>query len=255
MSEELNVGSHTEQTEVTQEPQIEVQTEPSASEYDVIKFNKEDIQIPVSEREKYLQQGYFYEQKAKAEMETLRQQAEQLDRVAKFAGYDNHNEFLQAIQEQERQLEIQREAERLGISEEQYEMYLQPVNNQVQQLQSELESLKQQETMRNVEAQVQSLQSKYEDFNQYQQQVFDVAINKGYDLEDAYILVSHADRVEKARIEAQQQAITSLQTKQSNSVGSLSGGDGGVKSSVSSLSATDFNALKEKVLRGEIKQL
>lgn len=258
MSEFFEGGNHTDQTEVPE--QQEVQTEvipetPVDSEYDVIKYNKEDKQLPVSERQRYLQQGYHYEQKVKGEMEVLRQQAEQLERVAKFAGYNDHAEFLEAIQEQERQLEIQQEAERLGISSEQYEQYLQPVNNELSQVKSELETLRQQENMRAIDAQVTSLQNKYDDFSQYEEQVFQLAIDKSYDLEDAYILVSHADRLEKARVEAQQHAVQSLQNKQLTSPGSLSGGDGGVKSSVSALSKTDFATLKEKVLRGETKQL
>lgn len=231
------------------------QQETSTSEYDVIKYNKEEVQLPADKRQDYLQKGYFWEQKGQAELEALKEQNAYIDRMAAITGYTSKEELFAAIAEQEQQARIAEEAERAGMTPEQYQQYLEPVNSQLSELQQKLQKYEQDEMVRTVQAEEMALANKYEDFNDYRDSAFQIAIDKGYNLEDAYILASHADKVEKTRLAAQQQAIQSLSSKQQNSVGSLSGGDGGHKSTVSSLSKSDFEAMKQAVLRGDKKQL
>jgi hypothetical protein len=172
----------------------------------------------------------------------------------KIGGFDDRESFFEALAEQERQAEIEREAERLGVTSEAYQQFLAPVTDELSQVKSKLAEYEQREMAQTVENEVLALTSKYTDFKEHEQAVFDLAIQKGYNLEDSYILVTHAAKVEAAKLEAQQAAINSLQQKEINSVGSLSGGDGGQKASISQLSKADFEKMKQGVLNGQIKQ-
>lgn len=261
MSEFLEGGNQTAETEVTpnQEQQQSSpeggQQNPNVSEqFDIIKYNKEETQIPIEKRQDYLQMGYHYEQKVKGELESLQSENAYIDKMMKIGGFADRQEFFEALQEQERQAQIEAEAGRIGVTPEAYQQFLAPVNEEISTLKGQLEQYQQQEAIRNVDAEVLGLTSKYSDFKDHEAAVFDLAIQKGYNLEDSYILVTHAAKVEAAKQEAQQAAITSLQAKQMNSVGSLSGGDGGHKTSISSLSKEDFEKLTKGVLSGQIKQ-
>lgn len=260
MSEFLEGGNHTAPETQTETPAAGQapeggQNNPNVSEpqFDIIKYNKEEAQIPVEKRQDYLQMGYHYEQKVKGELEQLKQENAYIEKMMKMGGFNDRNEFFEALQEQERQAQIEAEAERLGVTAEAYQQFLAPVNDELSQLKEQLNHYQQQEAVRSVDSEVMSLQNKYPDFKEHEQAVFDLAIQKGYTLEDSYVLVTHAAKVESAKLEAQQAAINSLQQKQTNSVGSLSGGDGGHKASVSSLSKADFEKMKQGVLNGQIK--
>lgn len=262
MSDFLEGGNHTDQVEQTEVTPNQVEQSPeggqentNVSEYDVIKYNKEEAKIPVDKRQDYLQMGYHYEQKVKGELENLQKENAYLDRMAKLSGFDNREAFFEALEQREREAEIERQAERLGVTPEAYEQFLAPVNNELSSVKSKLEQYEQAEMNRQVESEVMNLRNQYSDFAQHEEAVFDLAIQKGYSLEDSYVLVTHATKLENAKLEAQQQAIQSLQAKQTNSVGSLNGGDGGHRTSVSQLSKSDFQKMKEGVLRGDIKNL
>lgn len=256
MSEFLEGGNHTTEP-IQQEQHIEqidtTQNEPTQPqvEFDTIKYNKDEVQIPVSERQKYLQQGYYYENKVQPEFDSLKQQAQYLDRLAKVSGYTTSDEMISALEELERQEQIEQASHQLGITPEQYEKYFQPVNSELQSVKDELEGFRKQEFTRNVMAQVEDLKGKYGDFEQYEEQVFDLAINKGYDIEDAYKLLSYDNRINSVKTQAQQEAIQKLKENQSSTPGSLSIGQVDHVTSYSQMSSEDKAKLRERVLRGE----
>lgn len=250
MSEEI-LNSDNQIAETVETTPVEsTPTEAQPTEYDVIKYNKEEVQIPVEERQKYLQQGYFYETKVKTELETLKQQNAYLDKMAQLSGYTNRDEFIAAVEESERQRQIEAEAEKLGVTPEHYKEFLQPVNSELQTVKTELEQLRQQEATRQIESQVMTLASKYSDFEQHKDQVFSLAIEKGYDLEDAYKLATYESKLQAIRTQTEQEALQKLQSNQSSSPGALSEGTEHV-TSYSQLSKEAKAELRERVKRGE----
>jgi hypothetical protein len=263
MSELFEGGNHTaEASEVTdvQPEQTEgtvESTEPSVpqEEFDIIKYNKEELQIPVSERQKYLQQGYHYENKIKPEYDQLKQQTAYLDRLAKLSGYQTTDDFIQAVEAAERQREMQEAAAKMNIDPETYQQYFQPVNSELEELRSKVSEFEQKELTRQVEAEVNELRQKYSDFGEYEEKVIDLAIERGYRLEDAYKVATYEDRIAKVAQQKEQEVIQKLQQNQLSSAGSLAGGDVSHNTNISQMSKTDFQRLKESVLRGERRSL
>ena len=133
-----------------------------------------------------------------------------LNRIAQFAGYQSHDEMIKAIEEAERQQQIQQEAQRLGIDENAYKQHFEPVNSELTQLKSELETLRKAEQQRVVEQEIESLKQKYADFGDYEEKVFQVAIEKGYTLEDAYKVATYDDRLAKVAREKEQEVLAKV---------------------------------------------
>ena len=117
----------------TTQEEIETLDTTQEEEYDVIKYNKEDVKIPVTQRQEYLQKGYNYD-KVKQRADELEKSATYLDRVAKISGYQNTDELFQAIEQAEEQERIQRESQKFGVDESVYRKHFEPVNNELQQM-------------------------------------------------------------------------------------------------------------------------
>lgn len=226
------------------------QPEEAQEEYDEIVYNKEPVKIPVSERQTYLQKGYNYD-KVKSELEETKQQAQYLDRVAKFYGFDSHDEFIKSFEEAEQNKRIEAEAAKLGVPEEVIREHLQPLNQKLQSYESELKQLKEKEFQRQIEADISSLKSKYDDFEQYQEKVFAKAIEKGYSLEDAYILVSHQDKLERLGKETEQQVLARITGRDEKQVLSSNDKAGNITFDPENMSLEDIEKISERVQRGE----
>lgn len=263
----LDLQFFSEEEGFTPEPAVETDTEPSdvsgetsevigessppEEEFDLIKYNKEEVQIPASKRQEYLQKGYFYEQKAQAELEALKQQSGYLDKLAQLSGYQTQDELFNAIQEMEEQQRIQQETQRLGIDENTYREHFQPVNQKMQQMEQQLQEFQRKETQRQVEAEVEGLRSKYEDFSDHEEQVFDFAIQNNVSLENAYKLLTYESRINSAVQQKEQEVLARVTGRDQNQV--LSSKDQGhmPQFSPEHMSLAEVSALAERVKRGE----
>jgi hypothetical protein len=174
-----------------------------------VKYNKELMKIRRDEAPTYIQKGLNYD-KVKQKAEELEKQVSYLDRLARLSGYQTTEEFLQAVEQAEQQRRIQEEAQRLGIDEEVYRQHFQPVNDELNQLRQELQSLKQQEMIRQIETEVNQLKQKYDDFDKYSDQIFNLAAERGYSLEDAYKIVTYEDRIQSITKQKEQEVLAKV---------------------------------------------
>lgn len=249
MPEEFESGYQTtEQVETPGVQQEQVEQSPPQDEFDLIKYNKEEVQIPVTDRQKYLQQGYYYENKVAPELDSLKQQTQYLDRMAKISGYETTEELFEAIEQAEQEAERQRYAD-AGIDEETFNRLLEshPDVQFARTMRSE------QETQQRAMQEVHELLDEFPELagKELPQEVIDLQSQRGLSLLDAYLRVNYKTLAQQK----EQDAIQKLQQNQFTSPGSLSGGDVSHKTNVSSMGSQDFNSLVDKVLRGEIKNL
>lgn len=249
-----NVGStepiETVSSEVVAEPVVsDVQTEAntiSDSEYDIIRYNKEEIKIPVSERQTYLQKGYNYD-KVYGQLEQTRQQAAYIDRIAKMQGFDNSQDFLKAVDEMENERRIESEANRLGIDTDTFREYLEPMRRELDTLRQERETLKEAEANRQLDAELSRLKQAYPDFEAVQDRVFDLAIQRGYQLEDAYILATYQDKAKQV----EQETLAKVANRDQRQVLSSMDKPGNQSFDVASLSSAQIRDISQRVQRGE----
>lgn len=201
--EELESGENqTDSTDTTE-------TAEQSDDFIEVKYNKELMKIRRDEAPTYIQKGLNYD-KVKQKAEELEKQVSYLDRLAKLSGYQSTEEFLQAVEQAEEQRRIQQEAQRLGIDEETYRQHFEPVNSELSRLRQELEELRRQETVRQVEAELQQLKQKYDDFEKYEDTIFQLAIEKGYSLEDAYKIATYEDRIQHIAKQKEQEVLAKI---------------------------------------------
>lgn len=232
------------QEEVMTEGDVSQDTTPE--EFDVIKYNKEEIKIPVSERQTYLQKGYNYD-KVQKQLDDARQQAQYLERIAKRQGFENPTDFITAFEQMEKERQMEEEAQRLGLDTEVFKEYLEPMRTELEQLKQERESLKRSESERELQAEINRLQSVYPDFEQVQEKVFDLAIHKGYELEDAYILATYQDKAKQV----EQQTIAKIANRSEKQVLSSIDKPGEQLFDVNNLTSAQLRNISERVQRGE----
>lgn len=200
----------------------------------------------------------FAENRRKQELNEYRTKASnyesQLEKVARLAGHGNVNDFLVALEEAEKRHQIQQESTKLGIDEEAYIQHYQPINEKLSTLEQQLSTYQEREQQQAVENELSQLRSKYDDFSNYEDKVFDLAIEKGYNLEDAYKLATYEERINNVARQKEQEVIQKLQSNASSTPGSLGAG-AEHKVGYSNMSSADKKALRERVKRGETIQL
>jgi hypothetical protein len=241
--ETQEVGQEVEGTDVDA---TDSSQETTPEEFDVIKYNKEEIKIPVSERQTYLQKGYNYD-KVQKQLDEAKQQALYLDRIAKRQGFENPQDFITAFEQMEKEQRIAEEAERLGLDTEVFKEYLEPMRTELEQLKQEREALHRSESERELQSEIQRLQSVYPDFEQVQDKVFDLAIAKGYELEDAYILATYQDKAKKV----EQETLAKIAGRSEKQVLSSIDKPGEQIFDVNNLSSQQLREISERVQRGE----
>jgi len=221
-----------------------------AIEYDEIKYNGEAVRIPVNERQTYLQKGYNYD-KVQSQLEETKKQAAYLERVAKYNGFNDTSQWMQAFEQAEQQKLIEAEADRLGVDEAVIREHLSPLRNQLTQYEQQLKTIQQQEALRQVEAEVASLTAKYPDFEQYRDKVFDMALQRGYKLEDAYVLASHHDKLESIAKQKEQEVLANVTRRDNNQLLPSNDGPANPNISIADASFEDIQKISERVQRGE----
>lgn len=240
-------GGSDEQPQESQEAQ-ETQAETSPNADPEIKDEK-DFAAALKAREEQLRQQLEKEYGSKAKQAETNEQY--LDRIARFHGYADHEAFLKAFEEAEREQMVKREAERLGLDEEVYRTVLQPLNEKLTQQEKTLKELQEREAMHKVNAEVAELKAKYPDFEQIEDKVFQFAIERGYRLEDAYILLTYQNKIASIQQQTEQQVLANVTGRDEKQV--LPGRDKPTDTSfdISKASLAEIEALSERVKRGE----
>lgn len=147
-----------------------------------------------------------------------------LDRTAKYHGFDNHDTYMQALEQAEMEKRIQEEADKLGVDESVIRDHLQPLNQKLTEYESKVQKMEEAEMVRKVESQIQSMEidtANFPDFGKYKNDVINMAASNGYSLDVAYKIVTYDERVNTARAQAEQEAIRKLQQNADSSTGSL----------------------------------
>lgn len=230
-----------EVTEQTEESGVE--NVPAAEEPEI--KDEKDFSAALKAREEQIRKQLEDEYK---QYET---QAQMLDRVAKFYGFHSHDEFQKAFEEAEQSRQIEQEAAKLGVDEEVIRNHLQPLNEKLQTYEAKVKELEQQEAIRKIEHEMQTLESKYEDFKDYKDRVIETAIEKGYRLEDAYILVTHQDKLANIGKETEQQVLARITGRDEKQVLPSNDRAGEINLDPSKMSLKEIEELSARVQRGE----
>ncbi|MFD1136739.1 hypothetical protein [Paenibacillus urinalis] len=216
-----------------------------------VKYNKEERFVPEDEVPTWVQKGLNYDKVSEKAQQAERYQ-QLLERTARINGFNDVESYQQALEQAEQDRKIRAEAERLGVDEDVIREYVQPINEKLSKYEQEIKQFREQETLRMVESQIQTLSAKYPDFGKHQDSIIQMSIEKGYDLEDAYILTTHQERVNAAKQEAQRETLKNIQRNADSSTGFLGEDAPDQDGSYASMSAADRKAFRERVKRGEI---
>jgi hypothetical protein len=219
-------------------------------EFDVITYNKEEVRIPASERQTYLQKGYNYD-KIKSRADELEQQTGYLSKVAQLSGFTDTAEFIKAVEEAEEKQRIHNEAQKLGIDEDAYRQHIEPVSSKLTQMESELEEFRKQESFRQVEQEINSLKSKYDDFEKNQDRVIDLAMQHGYRLEDAYKIATYEEKLESISKQKEQEVLARVTGRDEKQVLASNDKPSDTSFDPSNMSLDDIEKISERVRRGE----
>jgi hypothetical protein len=250
MSEEIAHQSEpvvTESVPVVSEPVVEPVT--TQEEYDTIKYNKEEIKIPVSERQTYLQKGYNYDKVNERAKEAEAYQ-QSLERIAKFYNFDSHSEYMAALDEHERQQEIQKEAEKYGVPEDFIRGELKPLKDELEQLKQERAQLTERERERQLQSELEKVKSANPDFDQYFDTIADL-FKQGYSLEHAYRLASYEDKMSKLGQEKEQEVLARVTGRDQKQVLSSNDKPANLAFSPANMSTADIMDISRRVQAGE----
>ncbi|WP_028547232.1 hypothetical protein [Paenibacillus taiwanensis] len=210
-----------------------------------VKYNKEDRFIADEEVSTWVQKGLNYDKVSERAKEAERYQ-QMVDRTARYYGYDNPDDYMAALEQAETERRIQQEAEKLGVDEEVIRNHLQPLNQKLSEYERQLKEIKEQEMIRSIDADIQRLSGVYPDFDKYKQAAFELASSRGYSLEDAYKISSYEDRLNAAKLEAQNETIRNLQLNAASSTGALGADAPEQASGYSAMSAAEKKTFREQ---------
>lgn len=195
---------------------IQEEVSPQAQQAFRVKYNKEEVEVPYDQAPDYIQKGMNYDK--------VQQRAtdyeQSLNRMAQLSGYASVDEMVQAMNELEQQQQIQLEAQRMGVDEETYNQYFQPVQQELTTLKSQVEEFQMKEIQRQIDSELNELKQD-PDFAQHEQAMFDIANQYGMTLKDAYEFASlRALRSQLPDIQQQskQQVLDQIKSRQGKHV-------------------------------------
>ncbi|UKS25029.1 hypothetical protein LOZ80_25975 [Paenibacillus sp. HWE-109] len=255
-----DIANHSESALQVSETPIETSTQteqantPAATQEApkglTVKYNKEDRFIPEEEAPTWIQKGLNYDKVAERakEAETYQQN---LERIAKHYGFDSHNDYMKALDEHEHQLKIQEEAAKLGVDESVIRDHLEPMKKQIAQFEQEKEALRQERLQVQINSDIADLKARFPDFEQHQEKVFDLAISKGYRLEDAYKLATYEDKISNIAKQTEAETLRKIQQNRETATGSLGAGGVEHKTGFAAMSKEDQLRMIEEVKQGK----
>ena len=243
MSEELIQSENTVEVAEPQQEQVQVQSE-NTSEVAEPK--------PVQDAET---NAHYAEQRRKQELDQYRSQAEtyqqQLDRAARLAGYQSHDELITALDQLEKEQERQQYIER-GVDPDAIDEILS----------KKLEEHPDVQWAKEQKAKLEEEQRLANEWTELTQEFPNLEIKdipdevwimnkQGKPLLDAYLRYDYKNLGQRK----EQEAIQKLQQNQATSTGSLGGGDVQHNTSIKSMPKSDFESLISKVKSGEVRSL
>lgn len=243
----------TEEVETDPQPEGQDSTPQEEPRGIKVKYNKEERFVPEDEVPNWVQKGLNYDKVSEKAQQAERFQ-QNLDRIAKFYGYQDHDSYMSALEQAEMDKRIQEEAEKLGVDEEVIRNHLQPLNQKLTQYEKELKTIREQEAVRKVESQISAMENdptRFPDFGNHKQDVIKLAADNGYSLEDAYKIVTYESRVQTAALQAQQEAVRKLQQNADSSTGSLGADSPEHAGGYMSMSPAERKAFRERVMSGQ----
>lgn len=256
MPEEMSANHSAEevinqQQENTEHPAAETAatTQTTAPEGIRVKYNKEERIIPTEEAPTWIQKGLNYD-KLQERATTLEAQAKALERTAKVYGFSDVDSYLAALDKYEREQEIRAEAEKLGVDESVVIEHLAPLKQKLNEYEQQMQSVREKEAMLQVEQELTDLRGRYPDFDQYKDRAFDLAINSGYKLEDAYKIASYEDKLASISKQTEEETIRKIQNNAATTPGSLGAEDAEHKTGFASLSREEQRRMIEEVKAG-----
>ena len=224
---------------IEQTEQTEQFSSPQESNYFTVKYNKEERQVSYDEAPDYIQKGMNYDkvQQRASEYE------QHLNRVAQFSGYQNHEEFLQALEDAEKQ-QVRQRYEEAGIDPDLFNDFL--ANHPDMKYAREMRA--KEEEQRRIGSEIDQLRAQFPDLQpgDLTDELFAIKEQRGVPLLHAYLELNYS-RLAQLK---EQEAIQKLQQNTLSTPGSLGAG-AEHKTGYSNLSDADKKALRERVLRGE----
>ncbi len=217
-----------------------------------VKYNKEERVISHEEAPTWIQKGLNYD-KLQERSTQLEQQAKNLERVAKAYGFPDVDSYMTALDQYERQQEIEAEARRLGVEPDvvaRFREELNPLKEKLTQYEQQMQTVKEQEATLKVERELTELKTKYPDFDQYKDRAFELAIESGYRLEDAYKLASYEDKMANTAKQTEAETIRKLQQNASTTPGALGAEGAEHKTGFASMSKAEQRKFIEEVKAG-----
>lgn len=149
MDEDQAAYQSSEQTEtVEQDTHTEADTattQEAAPEGFTVKYNKEERFVSKDEAPTWIQKGLNYD-KVQERAQQLESQTKYLERQARISGYDTVDEYMTALDEYERNQQMEKEANRMGMDTETYAQYLAPVQQRLTEAERRLQTFEQQQT-------------------------------------------------------------------------------------------------------------
>jgi|GEM_PF-4338459 len=229
-----------------QESAVEQQEQQSSPQENVftVKYNKEEVHVPYEQAPDYIQKGMNYDKVQQRADDYQRQ----LDRVIQLSGYQNQDELLSALDEFERSQE-QAKYEQAGIDPAKFHELV----SELPEIQQFRQMQQQQQETQQMQNEANELFAEFPDLKpeQIPAEAWQLKEQRGLTILDAYLRTTYKNIGQQK----EQEAIQKLQGNAQSSPGSLGGGDVNHNTNVSNLSAKDFNAMVDQVLRGERKTL
>jgi hypothetical protein len=174
-----------------------------------------------------------------------------LERIAKHYGFETHSDYMTALDKFEQEKQIADEAAKLGVDESIIRDHLEPMKKQIAQFEQEKEALKQERLQVQINADIADLKTRYPDFEKHQDKVFELAIEKGYKLEDAYKLATYEDKISSIAQQTEAETLRKIQQNRETATGSLGAGGVEHKTGFAAMSKDDQRRMIEEVKQGK----
>jgi hypothetical protein len=210
--------------------------------------DEKDFSSALKARETQLRQQI--EQEYSTKMQESQTKLNYMEKQAKIYGYETVDEYIKALDEHERQQEIQKEAEKYGVPEDFIRGELKPLKDELEQLKQERAQLTERERERQLQSDLEKVKSANPDFDQYFDAVADL-FKQGYSLEHAYRLASYEDKMSKLGQEKEQEVLARVTGRDQKQVLSSNDKPANLAFSPANMSTADIMDISRRVQAGE----
>jgi hypothetical protein len=190
------------------------------------------------------------EQEYSTKMQESQTKLSYMEKQAKIYGYETVEEYTQALDDYERQQEVQNEAKKYGVPEDFIRGELKPLKDELQQLKQEREQFQTKEQERQLQSELEKIRADNPDFDQYFDSVKEL-YQKGYSLNHAYRLASYEDKIAKIGQEKEQEVLANVTKRASNQVLPSTDKPNNLAFNPANMSTADIMDISRRVQAGE----